>query len=87
MSFSMKRLFLQRQFGSMRATPSRKVGSSLVGSNVGAAEAASATMALHMTAAGRRWRGEVLGNPNFERTVLGCIEADFYNYEFIFWHF
>jgi hypothetical protein len=46
MSFSMKRLFLQRQFGSLRATPSRKVGSSLVGSNVGNAEAASARAAV-----------------------------------------
>jgi hypothetical protein len=46
MSFSLKRLFLQRQFGTLRATPSRKVGSALTSANVGTAEAAAARAAV-----------------------------------------
>jgi hypothetical protein len=42
----MKRLFLQRQFGTMRTTPSRKVGSSLSMSKVGTGEAVAARAAV-----------------------------------------
>jgi hypothetical protein len=43
MSFSMKRFFLRRQFGTLRTTPARKMGSAL--SNAGNAEAVAARAA------------------------------------------